>query len=77
MKLKIIIVIQTIIIVLFLAIAKIRTGDAEKANARAELLTQEAVKLTQMAELEAERSEFAAAKYVEIENKLKDCESNK
>jgi uncharacterized protein YpmB len=74
MKLKIIIVIQTILIVLFLAIAKIRTGEAEKAHARAELLTQEAVKLTQMAELEAQR---AAAKYVNIENKLKDCESNK
>ena len=76
MKLKIIIIIEALVIVFFIALCQIKAGEGEKATIRAEKLAQEVVELTQRAELEAERAEWAAAKYVKIESKLKDCESN-
>ena len=74
MKLKIIIIIEALVIVFFVVLSQIKAGEALKTTARAEKLAHEAVELTQRAQLEAVR---AAAKYVKIESKLKDCESNK
>jgi len=67
MKLKIIIVIQSILIIFFITLAIIRTGEAEKATYRAEPLAQEVVKLTAKAENEATKAQAA----------LNDCMSGK
>jgi hypothetical protein len=77
MKLTIIILIETLLLIFFLLLAIIRTGEAEKASLHAELLAQEAVSLQKSAQNEAERAERMAAEAVKAQAALEVCMTGK
>ena len=77
MKLKILFIMQTIALVFFIILSIIKNAEVKKALLLAERQTLLAMENVKQAQLEAQRAEWAAAKYVKIESKLKNCESNK
>jgi len=77
MKLKILLVIETLVLIFFIVLANIKAGEAMKATLRSEKLAEEAVKNRKDALRMADFAEKAAADYVEMESRLKACESNK
>ena len=74
MKLKIILVVQTLGIVFFIMLSTIKAKEAETQKTRAERLSTEAVALIQKAEEQAQK---AAEMVKEVKSELQKCMSEK